>query len=148
MVKVAFVREFRYVYAAIGPQAGTLHWMVAEAMNTETMGRFLRQVGQAHPDAYVLMALDGASSHRAKALAVPENVVLVPLPPYSPELNPVGILWHELREKNFSNRVFDSLVAVEQQVVCGMNYFRDNSSDMARLASWPWIVDSISLIAT
>ena len=35
------------------------------------------------------MVLDQAGWHGARALAVPANVTLVPLPPYSPELNPV-----------------------------------------------------------
>lgn len=62
----ALVREFRYVYAALGPQEGTFEWMVAEAMNTDLMGNFLRQVGEAHSDREVMMVLDGASPHRAK----------------------------------------------------------------------------------
>lgn len=60
MVLKALVREFRYVYAAIGPQEGSLDWMVAEAMNTDLMGTFLAQVGKAHPEREVVMVLDGA----------------------------------------------------------------------------------------
>ena len=53
--------------------------MVAEAMNTDLMGVFLSQVGMAHPDREVVMVLDGASPHRAKGLAVPDNIQLVQL---------------------------------------------------------------------
>ena len=49
--------------------------MVAEAMNTDLMGIFLAQVGKAHPEREVVMVLDGASPHRAKGLAVPDNIV-------------------------------------------------------------------------
>ena len=55
------------------------------------------------------MVVDGASSHVAKALVVPENIRLHRLPGYSPELNPQEHLWDELREKEFPNRVFSDM---------------------------------------
>jgi transposase len=148
MVKLALIREFRYVYAALGPQTGTLHWMVSETMNAQNMGRFLEQVGHAHPKEQVVMVLDGASSHRARTLPVPGNVSLLHLPPYSPELNPVEILWHELREKNCSNRVFDSLDAVIAQVEQALRNLASNPAAVSRLSAWPWITDSITMNAT
>lgn len=147
-VGLALIREFRYFYAAIGPQNGTLHWMIAETMNTENMALFLEQIGKAHPDRNVVMVLDGASSHRAKALEVPDNISLIHLPPYSPELNPVEILWHELREKNCSNRVFESLNAVCHEVENGLQKFASAPEDVTRLSGWPWIQNSIYLNAT
>ena len=41
--------------------------------------------------------LDGAGWHSSKTLVVPENISLLPLPPYSPELNPVENVWQYLR---------------------------------------------------
>ena len=148
MVKLALIREFRYVYAAIGPQEGSLHWMVTEKMNTENMGRFLTLVGSAPPDRHVVMVLDGASSHRAATLAVPDKVSLIRLPPYSPELNPTEILWHELREKHCSNRVFNSLDAVMAQVEDGLAGFASDPGAISRPSAWPWIMNSILLNAT
>ena len=55
-------------------------------MNTEAMGFFLAQVSAAHPDDFIVMVVDGASSHVAKALVVPENIRLHRLPGDSPEL--------------------------------------------------------------
>lgn len=147
-VGLALIREFRYFYAAIGPQDGTLHWMASEKMNTERMGVFLRQVGQAHPDHHVVMVVDGASSHRAKALEIPDNISLIQLPPYSPELNPTEILWHELREKCCANRVFGSLEAVCQEVESGLQLFSAEPARVTRLSGWPWIINSINLNAT
>ncbi|MDD2316871.1 MAG: transposase [Desulfobacterales bacterium] len=69
-----------------------VHWMVADTMKTEHMSRFLGQIGVAHPDRHVVMVLDDASSHKAKALEAPDNVSLILLPAYSPELNPVEII--------------------------------------------------------
>jgi putative transposase len=54
---------------------------------------------------------------RANDLAVPENMRLEALPPYSPQLNPVEHIWEEIREKWFANEVFNSLDAVEDRLV-------------------------------
>jgi transposase len=134
---LALVHEYRYFYAAIGPQNGTLHWMVAERMNTESMSLFLGQVGQTHPDRHVVMVLDGASSHRAKALEIPENISLIHLPPFSPELNPTEILWHESREKCCANR----------EVEAGLQRLGSEPKEVSRLSGWSWIINGIVLNA-
>ena len=71
-----------------------LDWMDSDAMNTENMSCFLALVSKAHPnDHRILMVVDGASSHKTIKLVVPENMTLLGMPPYSPELNPVEHLW-------------------------------------------------------
>src|ERR1035437_10232624 len=56
-----------------------------------------------------------SSSHRSQELRMPENIRLHRLPGYSPELNPQEHVWDELREKEFPNRVFESMEAVISQ---------------------------------
>ena len=90
VVDNGYEREFQYVYGAVSPLEGGLDWMICSAMNTEHMGAFLAQVSAAHPHDFIVLILDGASSHVAKALVVPENIRLHRLPAYSPELNPRG----------------------------------------------------------
>ena len=79
-----YERQFVYVYGAVSPLLGELDWMICAEMNTVRMGQFLGQVSHAHPDEFIVMIVDGASSHKAKDLAVPENIRLVPLPAYAP----------------------------------------------------------------
>src|SRR3990172_2608258 len=112
--------RFVYVYGAVSPLQGDLDWMLCTEMNTVRMGEFLSQVSRAHPEDFIVMILDGASSHKAKDLPVPENIRLVPLPAYAPELNPQEHVWDELREKEFPNRVFNHLDAVIAQLHAGL----------------------------
>lgn len=143
VVKLALVREYVYAYAAVSPQDGVIDWMLGGKMDTISMGAFLRQVSNKHPEEFVMMVLDGASSHCAKHLRIPKNMVLVKLPPYSPELNPVEHLWDELREKKFANRVFKTLGAVIAQAVRGLKQMEDNSYRLQSLTGWDWILKSI-----
>ena len=115
VVDLALVREFRYEYAAVSPWDGGLDFMTAEKMNTENMSRFLDQVAKAHRDQFIVMVVDGASSHRSKELEIPKNVSFIRLPPYSPELNPAEQIWNILRRDYFANRVFDALDAATTQ---------------------------------
>jgi transposase len=85
-----YERQFTYVYGAVSPAQGELDWKITPNINTENMNDFLVQVSKAHPDEFIVMIVDGASSHRSKEPAVPENIRLHRLPEYSPELNPPG----------------------------------------------------------
>ncbi|HBS29360.1 MAG TPA: hypothetical protein DEB06_07905 [Phycisphaerales bacterium] len=51
--------------------------------------------------------MDQAGWHKARRLVVPDNMTVLHLPPYAPELNPVERLWAHLRQHDLSNRVFD-----------------------------------------
>ena len=67
-------------------------------VNTQAMNLHLQEISRhVASGAHAVLVLDGAGWHGAAALAVPENITLLPLPPYSPELNPVENVWEYLR---------------------------------------------------
>jgi hypothetical protein len=99
-VSNGYERQFVYVYAAVSAIEGEMDWMISQKMNTEHMSAFLSQVIAAHPEGFIVMVLDGASSHKAKELQRPENIRLVGLPPYSPELNPQEHVWMSSRRRS------------------------------------------------
>lgn len=66
----------------------------------------------AYPDERIFLVVDNAAWHGSKALVVPDNIELFPLLPYTPELNPIKMIWDEIREKGFRNEIFPSLAAV------------------------------------
>jgi hypothetical protein len=142
VVSVALVREYTYAYAAVSPQDGSLDWMLTAKMDTLNMNAFLDHVSQRHADEYIVMVLDGASSHRSHDLYIPGNMALVRLPPYSPELNPAERLWEEIREKEFANRVFDSLGAAIAQAARGLKRLELMPDGLQSLTGWPWILGS------
>ena len=135
-----YERQFTYVYGAVSPIQGELDWMISPKRNTEQMNQFLLQVSAAHPVEFIVMIIDGASSHRSQALRVPVNIRLHRLPGYSPQLNPQEHVWDELREKEFPNRVFDSMAAVVDQLEEGLPRMAANSQALRSLTAWPWIV--------
>lgn len=98
-----------YIFGAVCPARATGAALVMPHANTEAMNAHLVEISRyVAPDAHAILVLDGAGWHSSKSLVVPENVTLLPLPPYSPELNPVENLWQYLRQNKLSNRVFES----------------------------------------
>lgn len=139
VVNLALIREFRYEYATVSPWDGSIDYMTSEKMNTEGMGRFLKQVREAHPAEFNVMVVDCASSHKSKELEVPKNISLVFLPPYSPELNPAEQIWNVLRRDYFANKVFDSLDTATEQAEEGLAAMSKNRENTKSLTNWPWI---------
>lgn len=81
--------------------------MLSPTINSEVVNVFLKQfTAEVSQDVHVLLLWDRAGFHTSKKLKIPENVTIVPLPPYSPELNPVENLWHYLRSHYWANRVY------------------------------------------
>jgi transposase len=143
VVNACVIRQFRYIYGCVSPQDGSVDYMVAEQMNTDGMSKFLRQVSHAHRNKYVIMVVDGASSHKSKTHKIPNNMELLILLPYSPELNPAERLWNSVRRDRFVNRYFETLDEAIKEAKNGMADLKRNKKDMISLLRWPWIEKAI-----
>ena len=138
-VHTQVVREYEYAFAAVSPHDGALDTLVLPWANTEAMGVFLAEVSQRPSAEFIVMVLDGAGWHRAKRLQIPSNMKLIPLPPWSPQLNPVEHVWDEVREKWFANRVFASMDAVEEQLMTALKTLEADPQRVASLTGFDWI---------
>ena len=98
--------EWIYVFGAVNPANGKSSAMLAPTVNTDYMNHHLRFISEeAGADVHVVLVIDQAGWHIAKALEVPENITLLHLPPYGPELNPIERLWAYIKSHYLSNRV-------------------------------------------
>ncbi len=96
--------------------------------------------------AWVLTMIGGATATPATPppkLVLPENVRIVKLPPYSPELNPVEQIWDLTRERYFANHVFDSLDEVEATLTDALLDLNDDPMTLNTLTGRDWILNSI-----
>jgi transposase len=108
------------VLSAVCPAAGRAEGLVAPRLNAGVVQMLLDQLSATVPrGTHVLLVWDRAGYHVAKALRVPANLTVLCLPPYAPELNPVGRLWRYLRQRHWSNRVYPDVEALEEAAVSG-----------------------------
>ena len=110
--------------------------MVLLRCNTEGMTLHLAEISAAvAPGAHAVQLLDQAGWHGSKALVVPANITLMPLPPKCPELNPVENVWQFMRDNWLSNRVFKSYHDILDRYCFAWN----------RLTDQPWRTMSLGL---
>lgn len=84
--------------SAVSPKDGRLVSLVMPWVDSEVMSIFLSHTAQEFPNDLCVLIFNGAGWHRVNDSRVPKNMVLIPLPPYSPELNPVEHIWKYLRD--------------------------------------------------
>ena len=73
------------------------------------MNIYLRELSAEYPEDYIVLVADKAAWHTAKGLKIPDNIEIIPLPPYTPEMNPIEQIWAWLRLHGFRNEVFLTL---------------------------------------
>jgi transposase len=104
--------------------------------NTYAMQAHLVEVSaMVDPGAHAVLMVDQAGWHLSSKLKVPENITLLPLPPRSPELNPVENVWQFMRDNWLSNRVFKSYDDIVAHCCQAWN----------RLIDQPWRIMSIGM---
>ncbi len=118
----AVVRQTEYAYlwvlGAVCPETGHAEGLLSPRLNTKVVNAFLSQFSKTlSADEHAVLLWDGAGFHTAKELRVPQNVSVLRLPPYSPELNPVENLWHYLKSHFWGNRSYEDYDALEQAAV-------------------------------
>lgn len=99
--------EWVYLFQSVNPLTGENSSLVSPTVNTSAMNEHLKMLRkEASTDAHIVLVLDNAGWHTSKSLELPEHLTLLPLPPYSPELNPVERVWAYMRSHYLSNRVY------------------------------------------
>jgi transposase len=87
------------------------------------------------------MFLDGAGWHKAHELTVPANMRLLPLPPYSPELNPAEHVWEYIRENDIRNQIFNTLDEVMDTVETNLCHLHKAPEELRSMTAFPWTID-------
>ena len=106
--------NWAYIFGAICPARGAATALILPEANADAMNRHLAAISRdVSPGHHAVVTLDGAGWHQpGDKLRVPDNISLLHLPAYSPELNPVENIWQFLRQNYLSNRVFASYSAI------------------------------------
>ena len=105
-------------------------------MSAEWFALFLAEFGNEVAGRRVGLVLDGSGSHRA-ATAWPAHLTPVPLPPYSPELNPAEQVFRAVRAR-LANRIFEDLAELEAALTEQLQGFWDRPATLRQLTAYPW----------
>ena len=134
------IREYTYLYGAFCPQKGKSETLILPKMNSHCMNIFLYEISQRYPKEIILMVMDGAPCHtEGEKLIIPDNITILKLPPYCPQLNPAENMWDEIREKFFGNISFSSLSDMENQLVRACLYYDQSPQTVSSICNWNWM---------
>jgi transposase len=112
--------------------------------NTWIMNLYLKDFAKQLPEnVHVLMVMDGAGWHSATGLEIPENVSILLLPPYSPELNPVELIWRHLRQRKLSNRLYPTVDDLEAAVDEAWLWMSNQKNELASMCFFSWIESAL-----
>lgn len=137
--------EWIYLFGAVCPATGTSNGWLMPTANTDTMNIQLRDLSrQVGAGVEVLLILDQAGWHSSHGLQVPDNITLLPLPPYSPELNPIELVWRYLRQRYLSNRHYSNHDALFEAGGNAWNTLSDDPAKLRSLCLFPWIESALN----
>ena len=142
-VAAQLIREYVYLYGAVSPKDGSCVFLILPAPDTECFQIFLNTVAKRYSREMILMFVDGAGNHGCEQLVLPANIMLHPLPPYSPELNPQENIWDEIREKIFKNYALKSMDEVYAKLEEAALYAQRNPKVVKSITSFPYIAKSL-----
>jgi hypothetical protein len=108
-------------FGAVEPTTGESFFLELPLLNSAMFQLWLDDFAHTFPESFNILVLDNGAFHTAKALRGPPHVVAVPLPPYSPELNPIERLWRDLKDQvaNTIARSLDELSETVCQLIQG-----------------------------
>jgi len=131
--------EWAYIFGAVCPRRSASAALVLPCANAQAMNLHLQEISrQVANGAHALLILDGAGYHLKAALQIPDNISLLHLPPYSPELNPVENIWEYLRGNKLANTVFETYDEIVEKACEAWMFFANDKERVASITNRDW----------
>ena len=131
--------EWAYIVGAVCPQRGKTAALVLPCANAEAMNLHLAEISkQVSIGAHALLILDGAGYHQKAALEIPQNMTLLHLPPYSPELNPAENIGEYLRGNKLANTVYETYHEIVDKACEAWMFFANDKERIASITTRDW----------
>ena len=113
------------MFGAFSPINGDKFLLEMPNCNAANFKVFLDGFSAQNPEEFKIMVLDNGAFHKAKTLKIPDNIGVIFLPPYSPELNPAENIWAVLKRK-FTNKLYKTLEEVSEFITEATNSLRSD----------------------
>ncbi len=104
------------MYGAFSPINGDSFLLELPYCNTECFQLFIHELSKHKPKELKVVVLDNGSFHKSQTLIIPENIILIFLPPYSPELNPAEQIWEYIKQV-FVCKTFDDIQTLSKYLI-------------------------------
>ena len=141
MLPIQHAFENYYLYGAIEPRSGDSFFLEMPYLNSDCFQIFLDQFAINYPDSLNILILDNGAFHKAKKLRIPKNLLLLFLPPYCPELNPIERFWQDVKDQ-IAGQIFETLQALKDGVADILNSY--SNAKISKLTGFQYILNAIN----
>jgi len=107
-VKYQHAFKNTYLYGSFSPIDGDSFVYEIEGTTSEIFYEYLLAFSRHRPTELKIIIIDNAGFHSLTKYSMPENIILIRIPAYSPELNPSEKIWAYIKQF-YKNRVFENL---------------------------------------
>jgi len=140
--KVQWDFTYLWLYGAVEPLTGEGFFYEFTHLDTTCFEKFLELFASKYPRDLHIIQVDNGGFHNSLNLSIPENVILLFQPAYSPEVNPIERLWGYVKEQLKWLR-FDQIEELRAAVQKELNKLTNEV--IASLTGWQFILDAISV---
>lgn len=131
--------EYVYLFGAVCVNNGKTEAVIAPFSNMEYMHEHLKLISQStQPGKHAVVIMDQASWHQQHLDNEFENLTIIHIPPYSPELNPIEQVWSWLRQNELANRCFSGYEDIVNRCSDAWNRFCEDKSRVISLCFRDW----------
>nr|WP_232360072.1 IS630 family transposase [Paraneptunicella aestuarii] len=131
--------EYAYLFGAVCPATGETEALITPWVNKDAMTLHLKQISErTKPGRMAVVIMDGAGWHTEDTIQPFDNIRMLKLPPYSPELNPVEQVWSWLRQHALSNRIFEGYEDIVDACSDAWNTFVKDTHRVISLCTRKW----------
>ncbi len=129
-----------YLFGAVCPERRVGAALIMPHANIEAMNLHLIEISkQVAAGSHAVLIWDGAGWHReGEKLEIPENITLLRLPPYTPELNPMENVWQYLRANKLTALVWESYEAIVDACQQAWMFFITDTERVGSVTSREW----------
>lgn len=132
--------EYAYLFGSVCPSRGIGKALVVPWTNKNIMHLHLEQISKAtEKGRHAVVVMDGAGWHTDDVADAFDNVSVIKIPPYSPELNPIEQVWSWMRQHCLANQAFKDYDDIVEKVCTAWNRFLESSQRVTIMCSRVWI---------
>jgi transposase len=106
---------YKWLWGSFSPITGESFCMTTDGVCKDLFIKYLEDFSRHKPEELKIIVIDNAAFHSTKDIVLPENIVLMPIPPYCPELNPAEKVWQWMKDK-IAMKIFDTLETLENKM--------------------------------
>jgi transposase len=143
-VTVQWRRENFWIYGAIDPLTGEHFFHEYPKLNGQYFQEFLDWLSPLLGEDCAILQVDQAPAHMAHSIRWPKNIIPLPHPPHSPELNPIERFW-QLLKQSLKNQVFPSLQSLRERIQALLEHF--TFEQVSSVSAYDFILDALFYVA-